>query len=146
MQTEVDQKTGALLARNFYNSDFTEEVAFIDVADLPRSLTGDRKEFLGRNGSMSNPAALQKERLSGKTGVGLDPCGAVQVTLDLPDGEERETRFCLGAGRDLAHAQKLIAQSREPGASKAALEGVWRHWTQTLGSVQVETPEASVNL
>jgi cyclic beta-1,2-glucan synthetase len=146
LQTEADPGTGALLARNFYNSDFPTAVAFIDVADLARTVTGDRNEFLGRNGSMSNPAALKRERLSGLTGVGLDPCGAVQVKLDLPDGEERETRFCLGAGRDLAHAQELIGHSREPGASKAALEGVWRHWRQTLGAVQVETPDASVNL
>ena len=99
VQTEVDHKTGALLARNFYNADFSEAVAFVDVADSGRTLTGDREEFLGRNGSMSNPAALKREHLSGKTGVGLDPCGALQVILDLADGEEREVRFCLGAGR-----------------------------------------------
>ena len=139
-------KTGALLARNFYNTDFSEEVVFVDVADPARTLTGDRKEFLGRNGSLSNPAALKRERLSGKTGVGLDPCGALQVTFDLPDGEERETRFCLGAGRDLAHAQNLIERYREAGAAQAALEGVWQYWKQTLGAVQVETPDASVNL
>jgi cyclic beta-1,2-glucan synthetase len=146
VQTEADPDTGALLARNFYNSDFPAAVVFVDVADLARTLTGDRKEFLGRNGSMSDPAAMKRERLSGVTGVGLDPCGAVQVTLDIPDGEERETRFCLGAGRDLAHAQKLIEYSREPGASQAALEGVRRHWRQTLGAVQVETPDPAVNL
>jgi cyclic beta-1,2-glucan synthetase len=146
VQTEVDHKTGALLARNFYNTDFSKSVAFVDVADSARTLTGDRKEFLGRNGSMSNPAALKRERLSGKTGVGLDPCGAVQVTYDLQDREEREILFCLGAGRDLAHAQNLIERYREAGAAQAALEGVRQHWKQTLGAIHVETPDASVNL
>jgi cyclic beta-1,2-glucan synthetase len=146
VRTEVDQKTGAFLARNFYNTDFSEGVAFVDASDPARTLTGDRKEFLGRNGSMSNPAALKRERLSGKMGVGLDPCGAVQVTLDLTDGEERETRFCLGAGGDLAHAQSLIERYREAGAAQTAIEGVWQYWKQTLGAVRVETPDASVNL
>jgi cellobiose phosphorylase len=146
VQTEVDHKTGALLARNFYNTDFSEWIAFVDVADSPQTLTGDRKEFLGRNGSTSNPAALKRERLSGKTGVGLDPCGAMQVTFDLPDQKEREVRFCLGAGRDLAHAQNLIEHYRQAGAAQAALEGVSQHWKQTLGAIQVETPDASVNL
>jgi cyclic beta-1,2-glucan synthetase len=146
VQTETDPGTGALLARNFYNSDFPEAVVFVDVANLARTVTGDRNEFFGRNGSISNPAAMKRERLSGVTGAGLDPCGAVQVTLDIPDGEEREARFSLGAGRNLAHAQKLIAHSREPDASQAALEGVWHHWTQTLGAVQVETPDPAVNL
>ncbi|MBV8351572.1 MAG: hypothetical protein JOZ21_04790 [Verrucomicrobia bacterium] len=146
VQTDVDLKTGALLARNFYNNDFSEWIAFVNVAGSAPTLTGDRKEFLGRNGTMSNPEALKRERLSGKTGVGLDPCGAIQVTLDLADGEEKETRFCLGAGRDLAHAQNLIERYREAGAAQAALEGVWQYWNQTLGTIQVETPDASVNL
>jgi cyclic beta-1,2-glucan synthetase len=146
VQTEVDHKSGALLVRNFYNSDFSEGVAFVDVTDAVRTFTGDRKEFLGRNGSMSDPAALKREHLSGKAGAGLDPCGVLQVTIDLPDGEEREIRFCLGAGRDLAHAQSLIERSREAGAAQAALEAVWRYWKQTLSAVRVETPDASVNL
>jgi cyclic beta-1,2-glucan synthetase len=146
VQTEVDSRTGALLARNFYNTDFSEQIAFLDVADLRRTLTGDRNEFLGRNGSMSDPAALKRERLSGQTGVGLDPCGAMQVKLDLPDVEEREIRFSLGAGRDLAETQSLIERYREAGAAPAALEGVLQYWKKTLGAVQVETPDASVNL
>src|SRR6202011_2672366 len=108
VQTEVDQKTGALLARNYYNTDFSERVAFVDVVNSARALTGDRKEFLGRNGSMSNPAALKRERLSGETGAGLDPCGVMQVTIDLPHGGEGEIRFYLGGARDVAHARNLI--------------------------------------
>jgi cellobiose phosphorylase len=146
VQTEVDHKTGALLARNFYNTDFAKGVAFVDVADSARTLTGDRKEFLGRNGSMSYPAALKREHLSGKTGVGLDPCGAVQVTFDLPDRGERETQFCLGAGRDLVHAQNLIELYHDAGAAQAAFEGVCQQWKQTLGAIHVETPDPSVNL
>ena len=146
VQTEVDHQTGALLARNFYNTDFSQAVAFVDVAHSARTLTGDRKEFLGRNGSMSNPAALKRERLSGETGAGLDPCGALQVTLDLRDGEERATLFCLGAGLDLAHAQDLIERYREAGAAQVALEGVCQHWKQTLAAIHVETPDTSVNL
>ena len=68
------------------------------------------------------------------------------MKIDLADGEEREIRFCLGAGHDLAHAQNLIKRYREPGAAQAALEGVWQHWKHTLGAVQVETPDQSVNL
>ncbi len=86
VQTEVDLKTGALLARNCYNTEFPDRIAFVDVNDSTRTLTGDRKEFLGRNGSLAQPAALKRTRLSGKVGAGLDPCGAVQVAFDLADG------------------------------------------------------------
>ncbi|HYY29947.1 MAG TPA: hypothetical protein VE860_18535, partial [Chthoniobacterales bacterium] len=146
VQTELDPKSGALLARNFFNTDFSERIAFVNAGGSARTFTGDRNEFLGRNGNMSNPAVLRRERLSGKTGVGLDPCGAMQVVLDLPDGQEHEVRFCLGAGRDLTEVQNLTERYREPGACRAALDAVRQYWKRTLGAVQVETPDPSVNL
>jgi cyclic beta-1,2-glucan synthetase len=146
VQTQVEADSGALLARNPYNAEFSEWIAFVDVDAPTRTLTGDRNEFLGRNGDPSFPAALKREHLSGKTGAGLDPCGAMQITLDLPDGQERETCFRLGAGRGLADVQDLIQRFRGARASQTALEGVRQYWRQTLGTVQVETPDPSVNL
>jgi cyclic beta-1,2-glucan synthetase len=146
VQTEVDPQTGALLSRNFYNTDFSERIAFVDVDDPTRTLTGDRNEFLGRNGVLSTPAALKRVRLSGKVGAGVDPCGALQVTFDLPDGQERETSFRLGAGRDLAEVQNLIHRFRGAQVDRAALESVRKYWKQTLEAVQVETPDPSVDL
>jgi cellobiose phosphorylase len=146
VQTEVDLKTGALLARNYYNTEFPDRLVFLDVNEAARSLTGDRKEFIGRNGSLSQPAALKRARLSGKVGAGLDPCGAVQVAFNLADGQERETGFRLGVGRNAADAQNLIRRFRRADANRAALEGVWSYWDRTLGAVNVETPDPSVNV
>ncbi len=146
VQTEVDLKTGALLARNHYNTEFAERIAFIDVNDGARTVTGDRREFIGRNGSLAQPAALRRVRLSGKVGAGLDPCGAVQVSFNLPDGQERETRFRLGVGRSPAEVQNLIRRFRREDANRVALEGVWDYWKRTLGAVAVETPDPAVNV
>jgi cellobiose phosphorylase len=146
VQTEVDRKTGALLARNFYNTEFAERTAFIDVNDATRTFTGDRRAFMGRNGSLSQPAALKQTRLSGTVGAGLDPCGAVQVTLDLPDGQERETSFRLGVGRNLPDVQNLIQRFRGGDANRKALEEVWSYWNRTLGAVNVDTPDPAVNV
>ena len=146
LQTEMDPKTGALLARNLYNSEFAERITFVDVNDVTRTFTGDRKEFLGRNGSLAHPAALKRERLSGKVGAGLDSCGAVQVTCDVPAGQECEVTFRLGVGRSAAEVQTLIQRFRRTGAGRAALEAVWDYWNRTLGAVRVETPDPSVNV
>jgi cellobiose phosphorylase len=70
VQTEVDLKTGALLARNYYNTEFPDRIVFLDVNETTRTLTGDRKEFIGRNGNLAQPAALKRQRLSGKVGAG----------------------------------------------------------------------------
>ena len=146
VQTELDPKSGALLARNPYNTEFPERVAFLDVNDPARTFTGDRREFFGRNGTPAQPAALRRTRLSGKVGSGLDPCGAVQVAFDLADGQERETTFRLGLGKNTGEVQALIQRFRRPGAARVALEAVWQYWNQTLGAVQVETPDPAVNI
>ena len=146
VQTEVDLKTGALLARNTYNNDFLDRIAFLDVNDDSRTVTGDRKEFIGRNGSLADPACLKKSRLSGNVGAGLDPCGAIQVTMDLHGGEERETTFRVGAGRDKTDVAMLIQRYRSADATRDALDGVWDYWNRTLGAVNVDTPDPAVNL
>ena len=146
VQTELDLKTGTLLARNRFNTEFAERIAFVDVSDSGRTCTGDRREFIGRNGSLANPKALGRTRLSGKTGAGLDPCAALQVTFDLAAGQQQETSFRLGVGRTLAEVQTLVRRFRPVGASQRALEGVWEYWNRTLGAVRVETPDASVNV
>ena len=146
VQTEVDLKTGALLARNYYNADFPDRVVFLDVNDANRSLTGDRQEFIGRNGSLAQPAALRRTRLSGRVGAGFDPCGAIQVAVNLASGQGREISFRLGLGRSLADAQNLIRRFRRADAGSAALEAVRSYWRRTLGTVQVETPDPAVNI
>ncbi len=146
VRTEVDLKTGALLARNCYSNDFGDRIAFIDVNDGMRTVTGDRREFLGRNGSLSRPAGLRRARLSGRVGSGLDPCGAVQVTLELPDSQEREVSFRLGVGRSAADVQGLVQRFRRADASREALEGVWAYWNRTLGAINVDTPDPAVNV
>jgi len=146
VQTEVDLQTGALLARHQYHAEFSDRIAFLDANDAARTFTGDRKEFLGRNRNLSEPAALKRLRLSGKVGAGLDPCGAMQVAFDLPEGQERETCFRLGVGRNAADVQNLIRRFRGADAGRMALEGVWEYWNRTLGTVNVETPDPAVNV
>ncbi len=146
VRTEVDTKTGALLARNYDNTDFPGRIVFLDVNDASRSLTADRKEFIGRNGNLAQPAALKRAGLSGKVGAGLDPCGAMQVVFDLAIAQERETSFRLGVGRTLADAQGLIHRFRLADACRNALEDVWAHWSRTLCAVTVDTPDPAVNI
>ena len=144
--TERDAQTGALYARNPYSMDFSDRVAFLDVDASSRSVTGDRREFLGRDGSLESPAAMERLHLSGKVGAGLDPCGAVQVNVELPDGGAREIVFRLGVGRNADDATSLAQRFRGALAAHNALEAVWQHWNHTLGAVQVETPDASLNV
>ncbi len=145
--TEVDPNTGALFAHNEYNTEFVGRIAFFDVDDMTRSFSCDRTEFIGRNGSLQQPAAMERVRLSGKVGAGLDPCAAIQVPFDLADGQEREIVFKLGvAGRRSADASGLIRRFRGSAAAHETLEAVHQHWRDTLGAVQIHTPDPALNV
>jgi cellobiose phosphorylase len=132
--TEIDRSSGALYATNAYNVEFAGRTAFFQVDDPTRTVSANRTEFLGRNGTLANPAAMRRAQLSNKVGAGLDPCGALQVVFDLADGGEREIVFTLGT------------TGSERVAPRRALEKVQQYWERTLGAVQVETPERSFDL
>ena len=144
--TGIDPDCGALFARNPYNTEFRDRTAFFDVDDTTCSVSGDRTEFLGRNGTLRNPAAMMRTRLSGKLGASLDPCAAIQVSFDLAPGQEREIVFRLGMGRDPEDARNLVNRFRGSSAGRDALDVVWQHWTHTLGAVNVQTPDHSLNV
>jgi cellobiose phosphorylase len=144
--TKVDPKSGALFARNAYKTEFADRIAFFDVDDATRTFSGDRTEFLGRNGALGNPAAMTRSQLSNKVGAALDPCAAIQVPFELADGQEREIIFRLGVGRDADDASNLVHRFRGPTAARGALDTVCQHWKHALGAVQVETPDPSLNV
>ncbi|HEV2765324.1 MAG TPA: protein ndvB, partial [Pyrinomonadaceae bacterium] len=144
--TEIDQATGTVLARNPYNNEFAARVAFADTSAHKRTVTCDRKEFVGRNGTLSSPAALKRTRLSGRSGAGLDPCSAIQVGIDLAPGESREIIFLLGEGDSAEEARTLAERFRQPRAVAEAFERVSARWEELLGRVQVRTPDPALDV
>jgi cyclic beta-1,2-glucan synthetase len=143
--TELDDDTGAIFARNAYNSDFADRVAFFDVEGNDRSACGDRRDFFGIGGTLAVPAALAETRLSGRVGAALDPAAALRVMVDLPAGEERTVVFRLGAAKGTLEARNLVRRWRGANAARVALDAVHAHWRQTLGVLQVQTPDATIN-
>lgn len=141
----VDKGCG-VLATNYYGSNGSERTAFFAVTGVHCSVSGDRREFLGRNGSPRAPAAMQLQRLSGKTGAGLDPCGAVQSATTLIDGDQRTFVFTLGLGQNAQDAEQLMRQFLDENAARRELDNIHHHWHQVLDKIQINTPEPSVNL
>jgi cyclic beta-1,2-glucan synthetase len=144
--TSIDADTGALLARNPWRTAFGDRVAFADLAGRQLAWSGDRTEFLGRNGTLERPAALQSEKpLSGRVGAGLDPCGALQTWLELEPHGAAEIVFFLGEATSREEALALVTRYRRTDLD-AVLASVARHWDDVLGVVQVRTPDRSFDL
>ncbi|MCC5867773.1 MAG: cyclic beta 1-2 glucan synthetase [Gammaproteobacteria bacterium] len=144
--TETDAQTGALFARNAYGRECAGRVVFAHVNQRERTVSGNRAEFIGRNGSLARPAAMRRTRLSGRTGAGFDPGAAIQASVELAPGQSREIVFILGAARDAGEARGFIQRFGGSAGARQALEGVWEYWNRTLGAVNVETPDPALNV
>jgi cyclic beta-1,2-glucan synthetase len=136
----------ALIARNGWNPEFGERVAFLASSRPPHSLTCDRLEFLGREGGRAQPAGLVRSNLSGKVEGVADPCAAFQVHLDLAPGGTEEVVFVLGEGRNLAEMKRLSAEWSDLERARVALAETEKIWDSRLSAVQVTTPDAAFDL
>lgn len=148
--TELSQN-GAILAQNHYNTEFGERTAFFDAATSylelnERTITGDRTEFLGRNGTQAKPEALRRKRLSGRVGAGLDPCAAIHLAFNLVKGESRDVVFILGAGQNRQEADALVQRYCDITAAEASFATIRQYWQRMRGGLQVSTPDPAVNL
>ena len=131
VMTELDGQSGALLARNLYGGDFSGRVAFVHASESLASATADRSSFIGRNGSLSHPAALSRELLSNRFGAGLDPCGALQVTVTLGPGETRRVVFLLGQTADVDAMRDLVRRMGRIEAPTRRSSGSAADWDET---------------
>ena len=144
--TEIDPETGAIFARNPWNDQFGERVAFADLNDQQKSWTADRMEFIGRDGALDRPLALSSAApLSGRAGAGLDACAALQTLIAVAAVGTTEVVFFLGETQTKAEAQALLAQYRRSDLD-AVLTEVTAQWDSVLGVVQVKTPDDALDI
>ena len=144
--TEVDPATRATFARNVWNGEFGSRVAFADLGGRQTSWTSDRLEFLGRNASLDHPASLERgDDLSGAAGATLDPCAALQTDVVLEPGQGTEVLCLLGQGEDADQARRLVEHYRGQDG-EALLREVRAEWDAVLDTVQVRTPDPSMDL
>jgi len=146
VRTTFDEGTQSMLARNYFDEQFAEYVAFASISEKVAYYTADRREFLGRNGTISSPAALERAGLSGAIGATIDPCCALQVVVTLEPGETRDVVMLLGAGETERAARAILDRLRKPGMAGTALETNARGWQQRLTTITVKTPEPTFDL
>ena len=145
VRTWYDAQRGALFAQNRYEKGFADRVAFLSVSEPVVSYTASRADFVGRNGSLANPLALQTDALNraGAVGVGLDPCAALQCRIVLKPGETHEIAVLLGSTKDEVDAQQCLASLSSAASAGKAIGLARKQWDERLGVIAVETPDSA---
>jgi cyclic beta-1,2-glucan synthetase len=135
-----------MFVRNPWNIRFGNRTAFVDFCGQQNQWTSDRREFLGRHGTLSRPAAMMQDlKLSNTTGAGHDPCSALRASLSLAPQETKELVFLLGDAPDVQTAQSLVVRYRQQKVDELLAE-VRHYWRDLLGTVQVKTPDRSLDI
>ncbi len=144
--TEIDPKTQAILARNPYNNEFSNRIAFQQISETARDYTCDRNEFIGPQRSLTNPAALEKVGLLGTSGAGIDPCGALQHKFTLAPGETKEFFMLLGQGDNMEEVDGILSKFSSFAAVENAFKDSQVYWDLLLGGLQIQTPDEAMNI
>lgn len=144
--TTLDNETGALFAKNSWNAAFQGNVAFFDLAGAQAEWTGDRREFIGRNGGLHEPAGLTDGLVfSGNVGAGYDPCGVLKTEIELAPGSSREIVILLGDAAGETAARALIKRYRTVDLNTIFAD-VSHHWDDVLGQMQIKTPDRAMDV
>ncbi len=145
IQTSRDEESGALLARQYWTGASRGEWAFAASSPKASSWSCDRGQFLGRDGSRSNPAALDRVRLDNRVATGADPCAAQQIAVTLERGQQTEVILLLGQAKSIEVIRAMVDRLQSPESVETALNTTRAWWDSTLGSLQVKTPVLSVD-
>jgi cyclic beta-1,2-glucan synthetase len=146
VRTSFDRGSQAVLARNHYDEQFSDHIAFFATGENVVSYTADRREFIGRNGTPARPTALRRKVLGESVGANLDPCGALHSSITLDPGESHEIAFLLGAATSEESLRDYIERYRTPETANAELDRAVESWRQRLSTISVETPEPSFDI
>lgn len=145
--TAYDEQTESLQAHNVYDEDFSGRTVFLKgYGGSMKSYTGDRTEFIGRYGNLKDPEGLAHDQLSQNTGAGLDPCLVLQSSLAIEPNETKDIYFIFGEEATQEEVAGLLAKYSDPVAVKKALAKVKDFWEELFNTLQVKTPDQSLDL
>ena len=144
--SEFDREHGCLLATCDWSAEFGGRVAFLAAGGKVHGFTGDRTEFLGRRGDYAHPQALERWGMSDRTDLGVDPCAALQLHVELAPGEETQTHFILGQSKCREDALQLVRKFQDRAEVDIAWTRLGEYWDSILGNICVKTPEPAMDL
>ncbi len=157
IETEYARGAGALLATKRLNT-ITEHgvgqswnvewphVAFHAASPSPIAYDSDKQRFVGRNGSLKEPAVMVDGKLGNQTGKWHDGIGSLKVPAQLAPGASKVVVFTLGIAETRPEALTLARRYRTPAAVDRAFKKMRAHWKTVLGPLEVQTPDPAFNL
>jgi cyclic beta-1,2-glucan synthetase len=141
-----DPASKSIVATTNWNPEFEGRTAFLAATIDPHSLSGNRHDFIGKEGDMAAPAGLGQWDLGNAFTPGGDACATYQVHLDIPVGETAEVVFLLGEVADTKSVEGMVERWKALGKVDEAFDELAEFWKSKLGAVQVKTPDPALDV
>lgn len=103
------------------------------------SYDGEREKFIGGYRTYSDPIAVEKGECSNSLNYGGNSCNAMQVLIELNDGEEKEIIYLFGRGNEF-FARKIMKKYENPKQVYIELDELKKYWHSKLENLKVKTP------
>ena len=147
--TELDAATGAMLARNAYNTEFSDRVAFWHATERARARTPATAPSSSAATARSprRPALFARAARRARSAPGSIRAPRCRSRSRFAPGEiaPRRVRARPGARRR-ARARRWPRATRRSRRSTRRSRASSAFWDETLGAVQVHTPDDSFDL
>ena len=134
-----------LMAKNPFSLDWAERIAFLACDQPLASHTASRDEFLGKGTVLAPQAVIHLRELSGTERTNGDPCAALCCDLTLEPGASIDRLFMLGDAQSAESASALVAKHRTLDFDAIVKRHI-EEWCTVLDTVQVQTPDQSLNM
>lgn len=144
--TEEYEDLNLLTVQNPFNNEYNHKIAFISSSEKIISYSGNRLEFIGNRGKISDPQGMQLTMLSNNVGSGYDPSLVIQIIVELDTHEEKEVSMILGEGENIKEINGWVDKFTQPHTYHNELNKVISHWLSITDTVKVETPDMSMDL
>ncbi len=109
------------------------------------SYTGRREQFLGRK-RFDAPQTVLDGKCDNSLNYNGNPCGALQLRLELAAGGKKHAAFLLGQ-KTAAEARELLDRYQDPEKTVAEeKEALIRYWHGELENLKVRTPDDRFNV
>jgi cellobiose phosphorylase len=107
---------------------------------------GDKESFIGRHGSLAEPAALENNLLARNTGKWNDSIGTVKVDINLKANGSDHVAFYIGIGDDVKSINNSLKRFQKQSEIENALEMVKLKWKGILDETKIDTPDEGMNI
>jgi cellobiose phosphorylase len=156
LETEFDKDLNSLTAtkrlweiplsdRGHWNIEYPY-FGFISSSKPIIDFDGDKESFVGKYGSIENPAGVKATSLSKREGKWNDSVAVVKTGSKILGGKSERISFLIGIKKNKNEIKNAIAKYFTGNKINNALNELKDFWNDKLNTLIIDTPDEAMNL